>query len=82
MHPDARSSLLAWYKVVRENDFGSYVDLKRMFASADHVKGFTVFNIAGNKYRLITAMHYNRRKVYIRYILTHAEYDLGKWKQP
>ena len=43
--------------------------------------GLTVFNIGGNKARLITALHYNRRKVYIRAVLTHAEYDAGKWKE-
>jgi len=41
---------------------------------------FTVFNIGGNKVRLIAALHYNRQKVYIRAILTHAEYDTGTWK--
>ncbi len=81
-HPDAKSSLVAWYKIVHSNDFGSYIELKKTFASVDHVKGLTVFNIAGNKYRLIAAIHYNRRKVYIRNVLTHAEYDLGKWKKP
>lgn len=40
----------------------------------------TVFNIGGNKYRLIAAIHFNRHKVYIRHILTHAEYDKDNWK--
>lgn len=81
-HPDAKSSLVAWYKIIQANEFGNFAELKRTFASADHVKGLTVFNIAGNKYRLIAAIHYNRRKVYIRHVFTHAEYDLGKWKKP
>jgi mRNA interferase HigB len=42
---------------------------------------FVVFNIGGNKYRLIAAVHFNRRKVYVRHVLTHAEYDKGKWKE-
>jgi len=41
----------------------------------------TVFNIGGNKARLIAAIHYNRGKVYIRAVLTHAEYDKNKWKE-
>jgi mRNA interferase HigB len=41
----------------------------------------TVFDIGGNKYRLIAAIHDNRRKVYVRAILIHAEYDRGKWKR-
>ena len=42
---------------------------------------FTVFDIGGNKYRLITAIHYNRKKVYIRHVLTHTEYNREKWKE-
>ncbi len=52
-----------------------------MFPHADQVGGLTVFNIGGNKARLVAAIHYNRRKVYIRAVLTHAEYDAGKWKE-
>lgn len=51
------------------------------FSHADKVGKFTVFNIAGNKARLIAAIHYNRGKVYIRHILTHGEYDKGAWKK-
>ena len=43
--------------------------------------GFGVFNIGGNKYRLIARIHYNRKKVYIQAVLTHQEYDRGSWKQ-
>ena len=52
-----------------------------MFASADQVGKMTVFNIGGNKIRLIAAIHYNRKKVYVRAVLTHGDYDLGKWKE-
>lgn len=51
------------------------------YAHADQVGGLTVFNIGGNKARLIATIHYNRRKVYIRAVLTHPEYDAGKWKK-
>ena len=50
------------------------------FTCADKVGKFTVFNIGGNKARLIAAIHYNRRKVYIRHILTHSDYDKETWK--
>ena len=56
-------------------------DIRRTFASADFVGEFTVFNIGGNKYRLITAIHYNVHKVYVRHVLTHAEYGIGKWRK-
>lgn len=62
-------------------DFESFAELKRVFRSVDKVGKFTVFNIGGNKFRLIAAIHYNRRKVYIRHVLTHVEYDSDKWKE-
>ena len=61
--------------------FPDFDDLRATFASADFVGGLTVFNIGGNKYRLIAAIHYNRRKVFIRAVLTHIEYDRGNWKR-
>ncbi len=61
--------------------FADFNDLRATFASADYVDGLTVFDIGGNKYRLITAIHYNRHKVFIRAVLTHAEYERGGWKR-
>jgi len=55
--------------------------LRKTFGSADQVGNLTVFNIGGNKVRLIAAIHYNRRIIYIRAVLTHREYDEGKWKE-
>lgn len=52
-----------------------------MFPHADKVGKFTVFNVGGNKVRIIAAIHYNRGKVYIRQVLTHSEYDKGAWKE-
>ena len=52
-----------------------------VFPQADQVGKFTVFNLGGNKVRLIAAIHYNRNKIYIRYVLTHQDYDAGKWKE-
>jgi mRNA interferase HigB len=80
LHPTARSALANWYQVMKKNTFGSFVEVRRWFPSADQVGKFTVFNIGGNKARLIAAIHYNRGKVYIRQVLTHKEYDDGKWK--
>jgi len=80
-HPDSRASLARWFKIVRNTDFDSFADLRRVFPSADIVERWVVFNISGNKYRLIASIHFNRNKVYIRYVLTHAEYDRGDWKK-
>jgi mRNA interferase HigB len=79
-HPTSAPSLAAWYKVMASTDFGSLAELRRVFPSADLVAGQTVFNIGGNKARLIAVIHYNRQKVYFRHILTHAEYDRGARK--
>ncbi len=80
-HPDSQSSLESWYRIMAHTDYNSFNELKRHFASADYVNGLVVFNISGNKYRLIASIHFNRKKVFIREILTHAEYDKGKWRQ-
>ena len=61
--------------------FTDFNDLRGTFASADYVDGLTVFNIGGNKYRLIAAIHYNRCKVYVRAVLTHERYDRDGWKR-
>lgn len=70
-----------WYAVISKTDFESFAGLKRAFCSVDKVGKFTVFDIGGNKFRLIAAIHYSRKKVYIRHVLTHAEYDRDKWKE-
>lgn len=80
-HKDAENSLRAWHRTMESKDFADFNDLRKTFASADYVGGLTVFNVGGNKYRLITAIHYNRCKVYVRAVLTYSEYDLGDWKR-
>ena len=80
-HPDAKSSLQNWHKITKSKNFSSFADLRKSFSSADQVSNLTVFNIGGNKVRLIAAIHYNRHKIYIRAVLTHAEYDKSKWKE-
>ena len=79
-HPTATGGLVHWYRVLKQNNPANFAELRRLFPHADQVGGLTVFNLGGNKARLIAAIHYNRRKVYIRAVLTHAEYDRGKWK--
>lgn len=79
--PETKSALAHWYKLVKQKNFSSFTNLRETFSSADQVGKLTVFNIGGNKVRLITAIHYNRRKLYIRAVLTHEEYDEDKWKE-
>jgi mRNA interferase HigB len=80
-HREAAEPLGVWYAIMSRTDFRSFAELKRMFRSVDKVGKFTVFDIGGNKFRLIAAIHYNRKKVYIRHVLTHVEYDSDKWKE-
>jgi mRNA interferase HigB len=79
-HPEAQNVLKDWFKVLESQEFANFIALKRTFNTVDYVAPFTVFDVGGNKYRVITDIHYNRKKVYIRYVLTHAEYDRNKWK--
>jgi mRNA interferase HigB len=81
IHPDTKNALAQWYQLVKANKFSSFAELRQIFPSADQVGNLTVFNIGGNKVRLIAAIHYNRKKVYIRAVLTHPEYDQKKWKE-
>ena len=80
-HPDSQSSLIRWFKIMEKTEFLTFNELRQTFPSADKVGDLIVFNISGNKYRLIASIHFNRNKVYVRHILTHAEYDKGAWKK-
>ena len=80
-YPETKTALAQWYYLAKHNNFSNLAELRAIFSSADLVGKLTVFNIGGNKVRLIAAIHYNRRKIYIRAVLTHAEYDEGRWKE-
>ncbi|HEU4679498.1 MAG TPA: type II toxin-antitoxin system HigB family toxin [Terrimicrobiaceae bacterium] len=79
-HPDCQTGLAHWFKAMKKGDFSNIERVRAVFPHADKVGELTVFNVGGNKVRIIAAIHYNRKRVYIRYVLTHSEYDLGKWK--
>ncbi len=84
-HPDASESLEKWHRVFREAEWESLQDVRRVYPHADTVTvdsgcTVTVFNVCGNKYRLMAAIHYNRQRVYVLMILRHAEYSKGFWK--
>jgi len=73
---DATEPTLAWYRRALKADWGSPTDVKRDFGNASILKdGRVVFNIGGNKYRLIVWINFAYRVVYIRFIGTHAQYD-------
>ncbi|HUO04242.1 MAG TPA: type II toxin-antitoxin system HigB family toxin [Candidatus Binataceae bacterium] len=84
-HADAATPLSSWLKLVRHGQFSNLAGLKRTFSSVDMVsvngRAFYIFNIGGNKYRLITAIHFNTQRLFVRHILTHPEYDAERWKK-
>lgn len=80
-HPEAEQPLDRWYRISKRTNFESFADLRKTFPSADGVGRLTVFNIGGNKFRLITYIVYDKKRIYIRDILTHEEYDKGEWKE-
>lgn len=80
-HPEAQTALVHWYRHMKQHDFTSLADVRTVFPTADKVGQLTVFTIGGNKVRLIAAIHYNRRKVYIRAVLTHEQYAQNTWKE-
>ena len=86
LHPNAAVSLSAWYEVANKNAWKSLQEVRRTFPHADPAtvasgKTVTIFNIAGNHHRLITAIHYDTGKIFILEILTHAEYSKNRWKK-
>ena len=78
-HPEAAEPLAHWYLVSRRASWSSLADVRRDFRHADIVGKYTVFNIAGNKFRLIATIKYKWQIVCIRQILTHADSDKGAW---
>ncbi|HSE73839.1 MAG TPA: type II toxin-antitoxin system HigB family toxin [Dongiaceae bacterium] len=73
---DAEQPLRTWVKVVKSAQWSNPVEIKQVFRSADILpNGRVVFDIGGNKYRLVAAIHYRGRRVYVRFIGTHKEYD-------
>lgn len=84
--PDARESLKAWLRNARGATWGSIADVRENYPHADSVevqsgKIVVVFNVRGNRYRLITAIHYNRQVIYTLRFMTHAEYSKDRWKE-
>ena len=85
-HPDAEVPLRQWFKVATRARWRSLTDVRTTYAHADGVRTasgetLTVFNIGGNKYRLVARIRFDYELVNVRGVMTHSEYDDGKWKQ-
>lgn len=80
-HPKCAGALDQWYRLLcKKADWRNYAELRALFPSTDKVGDMYVFDIGGNKLRLIAAIHFNAGKIFIRAVLTHKEYDQGGWK--
>ena len=80
VHADSCDALYDWYRVATKAEWKNLVEVQTIYPKAETVGNFTVFNIKGNNYRLIVDIVYETQRIYIKYVLTHAEYDKDKWK--
>lgn len=80
-HADLEAPLDIWFRIAKKASWRSLADVRRTLSTADVVGKWTVFNIKGNQYRLITEINYAFGRIYIRHVLTHSEYDRGGWKR-
>ena len=85
-HREAEASLRTWAEQTKAAEWRNFAQVRKTFPSADQVtvasgRAVVVFNVAHNRYRLITAVHYNMRIVYTLMILPHKEYGRGAWKE-
>lgn len=80
-HPEAEEPLRAWHRVAEQAVWECFADIREVYSHADQVGRCTVFNIGGNKFRLVVVIHFNRGKVYVRHVMTHEAYNKGVWKE-
>src|SRR5262245_58330949 len=80
-HARSRSSLEIWHQTTVEATWGNFSDVKNTFGSVDAYGDCAIFDIAGNRYRLIGIIRYDMEQIHIETILTHAEYDRDNWKK-
>ena len=78
---DVHTELLAWYRVAKGADRNAFSSVREDFPDADLVQELLVFNIRQNRYRLITYPVFTRRKLYIKALLSHKEYDRKEWRE-
>jgi mRNA interferase HigB len=80
VHPDALASLNNWHVITRKAQWKNFAQLRNDFGSADQVGRRVVFNISGNKYRLIARVNFEKQRIYILHVMKHTEYAKGEWK--
>lgn len=85
-YADAESPLKRWYKIACDAEWDSFADVRAVFSSADvwtsdSGKSYVIFNIGGNNFRLVASIWYEGGRIYIKHVMTHAEYDRDTWKE-
>ena len=78
---DVAEEVASWFKTAAAAHWGSIRDVRLSFPDADQVGEALVFNIRGNRYRLIATVFYPARTIYLKALLTHNEYDREEWKK-
>ena len=78
-HPDSRKALEAWKRVIETSSFKSFTELKAVFSSADYVKGYIVFDIRGNHFRLAAVVVFREDRCIVERVMTHDDYL--KWSR-
>ena len=78
-NPEAQLPLELWYEVVKGADWSNFADVRNSFRHADVYKDCVIFDIGGNKYRLTVKVRYRIKRVYVRFVMTHREYDKNRW---
>ena len=74
-HPEAEGVLREWHTIVEHAEFKDFNHIREFFNSADYAQPYTIFNVGGNNYRLVTVIRYKFKKVYVQNVMTHREYD-------
>jgi mRNA interferase HigB len=80
LHPDAHQPLQDFRRKIEKGDYPNFATLRAVFPAVDKVADRFVFNIGGNKFRLVAAIDFHRRLLWVKAVLTHAEYDKGAWR--
>lgn len=80
-HPESESPLSSWKRSVIHASWSSFPEVKETFNSADWYQGAIIFDLGGNNFRLIAICRFELSRLYIDKVLTHEEYDKGKWKK-
>lgn len=79
-HKAAGQPLDDWYRIAKRANWNNLAEVRSVYSHADLVGSCIVFNVGGNKYRLISKVDFTRHILYVRFILTHKQYDDGGWK--